>query len=98
MIHRVCPPQGHKFRLSRQAAQLGFIPQGHKSRMSRQAAQLGFIPQGHKSRMSRQAAQLGFIFLIWRRYMFHENKPDKLLYASTFEVIASNQKEGLNSK
>jgi hypothetical protein len=36
-------PQGHKFRLSRQAAQLSFIPQGHKFRLSRQAAQLSFI-------------------------------------------------------
>ncbi len=36
-------PQGHTFRLSRQAAQLSFIPQGHKFRLSRQAAQLSFI-------------------------------------------------------
>jgi hypothetical protein len=55
-------PQGHKSRLSRQAAQLSFIPQGHKFRLSRQAAQLSFIPQGHKFRLSRQAAQLSFIF------------------------------------
>jgi hypothetical protein len=39
-------PQGYKFRLSRQAAQLSFIPQGHKFRLSRQAAQLSFIPLG----------------------------------------------------
>jgi hypothetical protein len=51
-------PQGHKFRLSRQTAQLSFIPQGHKFRLSRQAAQLSFIPQGYKFRFSRQAAQL----------------------------------------
>jgi hypothetical protein len=39
-------PQGYKFRLSRQAAQLSFIPQGYKFRLSRQAAQLSFIPLG----------------------------------------------------
>jgi quercetin dioxygenase-like cupin family protein len=36
-------PKGHKFRLSRQAAQLSFIPKGHKFRLSRRAAQLSFI-------------------------------------------------------
>ncbi len=36
-------PTGHKFRLSRQAAQLSFIPKGHKFRLSGQAAQLSFI-------------------------------------------------------
>jgi outer membrane lipoprotein-sorting protein len=57
-------PQGHKFRLSRLAAQLSFIPQGHKFRLSRPAAQLSFIPQGHKFRLSRPAAQLSFIFAL----------------------------------
>jgi D-alanyl-D-alanine carboxypeptidase/D-alanyl-D-alanine-endopeptidase (penicillin-binding protein 4) len=37
------PLEGHKFRLSRQIAQLSFIPQGHKFRLSRQIAQLSFI-------------------------------------------------------
>jgi outer membrane lipoprotein carrier protein len=36
-------PEGHKFRLSRRAAQLSCIPKGHKFRLSRRAAQLSCI-------------------------------------------------------
>jgi hypothetical protein len=34
-------PQGHKFRLSRQAAQLSFIPQGHKFPVKNTACRSG---------------------------------------------------------